>query len=472
MRSRSRLCVLVSVIGMLVLITWTLPAAGASGDIDWPTISFNLQRTGENTSETTISSANASTVHQLWSFHANGVIDTSPVVASHVRIGGAIRQVVYVGTEHGIFYAIDAATGDRVWKTNLGSVATSCEDLPAGRFGITSAPVIDRSTERIFVAGGDGQVYALDLGTGALSPGWPVPILADPNQQHVWSGLTLFNGRLYAETASYCDFTPYHGHITEIKVSSAKVVARFYPAGRKDDGGGMWGWGGASVDPENGNVYVSTGNDLSAPQDIGYSEDIIRLTAHLRVVSHDGPVLEGADVDFGSAPILFQRAGCPPQLAIENKSGVLFVYDRDYIADGPSQRLQIADIEGNEFLASPAWSAATNTMYVANSSDSSSGPYLHGIVALQEGTDCQLALDWQTSVGPSESVLSVPIVANGVVYYGDGTGNQVFAFDALTGAQLWASPEFAGPIFAEPIVVNGHLYAGAWDQELHAFGPN
>ena len=27
-----------------------------------------------------------------------------------------------------------------------------------------------------------------------------------------------------------------------------------------------------------------------------------------------------------------------------------------------------------------------------------------------------------------------------------------------------------GPIFAEPIVVNGRVFAGAWDQRLHAYG--
>jgi outer membrane protein assembly factor BamB len=92
------------------------------------------------------------------------------------------------------------------------------------------------------------------------------------------------------------------------------------------------------------------------------------------------------------------------------------------------------------------------------------------MVALREGADCRLALAWQKTVGPDPSVVSVPVLANGVVYYGDGTGGQVLAFDATTGNALWSSPQFAGPIFAEPIVVNGHVYAGAWDQELHAFG--
>jgi len=469
-RSHLRLATLAGLASALVLVALTAPAAAAPSNADWPTISFDIQRTGANTSETTIGSDNASRLHQKWSFTTDGVIDTSPVVASDVQVGEGKRQIVYVGSEHGIFYALDAATGSLLWKRNLGSIHTLCEDLPGGIFGITSAPVIDRSSSRIFVGGGDGGVHALDLATGAPSPGWPVPVLSDPNQEHIWSGLTLFQGRLYAETASYCDFTPYHGHIVEIDVASARVVASFYPVGRKDDGGGIWGWGGASIDPANGNAYISTGNDLSNPQGFRYAEDVVRLAPSLDVISHHGPELIGADVDFGSTPMLFQRPGCTPQLAVENKSGVLFVYNRDSLSSGPVQRLQIADVNDNEFLGSPAWSAATKMMYVSNSSDSSSGSYRHGMVALREGADCRLALAWQKTVGPDPSVVSVPVLANGVVYYGDGTGGQVLAFDATTGNALWSSPQFAGPIFAEPIVVNGHVYAGAWDQELHAFG--
>jgi len=460
------------VIGMITALAFALlapTASAASGKVDWSTISFDVQRSGSNPAETTIDATNASNLHQIWSFQTDGVIDTSPVVASGVLVGGSSRQLVYVGSEHGMFYAVDSATGTLVWKRYLGSVQTQCEDLPGGVFGITSAPVIDRSTGRIFVAGGDGKIHALDLATGAASPGWPVQVLSNPNRQHVWAGLSLFEGKLYAETASYCDFTPYHGHITEIDGTSAHVVAHFYPAGTHDDGGGIWAWAGASIDPSTGDVFVSTGNDLSAPQNALYSESVVRLTSDLQVVSHDAPHLVGADVDFGSTPVLLQRPGCSPQLAVENKSGVLFLYNRNHIAAGPLQRLQIGDVADNEFLGSPAWSSAINTLYVANSSDSSSGPYRHGMVALHEGTDCRLALRWQTAVGPDPSVVSVPVVANGVVYYADGVGGQVLAFDARTGDREWSSPRFGAPFFAEPIVVNGRVYAGGWDQELHAF---
>ena len=32
------------------------------------------------------------------------------------------------------------------------------------------------------------------------------------------------------------------------------------------DGGGIWGWGGVSIDPIDGNVYAATGNIFTTPE--------------------------------------------------------------------------------------------------------------------------------------------------------------------------------------------------------------
>jgi outer membrane protein assembly factor BamB len=85
-------------------------------------------------------------------------------------------------------------------------------------------------------------------------------------------------------------------------------------------------------------------------------------------------------------------------------------------------------------------------------------------------SDCSLSLAWQQAVGLNKTSVSSPSVANGVVYYGDGPGDQVFAFDAATGAQLWDSgATIGGFIFAAPTVVNGQLLVPSWDDHLYAF---
>jgi outer membrane protein assembly factor BamB len=66
--------------------------------------------------------------------------------------------------------------------------------------------------------------------------------------------------------------------------------------------------------------------------------------------------------------------------------------------------------------------------------------------------------------------MSSPTVANGVVYYGDGYGNELFALSGDSGAVLWSSGStIAAQIYAPPIVVNGRLYAAAWDNMVHAY---
>ncbi|TMA68964.1 MAG: hypothetical protein E6J77_28560 [Deltaproteobacteria bacterium] len=109
-------------------------------------------------------------------------------------------------------------------------------------------------------------------------------------------------------------------------------------------------------------------------------------------------------------------------------------------------------------------------VYVSNNSDLTGGPYTHGLVAFSVGADCQLHLSWQQTQGLNLSVTSSPTVANGVVYYGDGRGNELFALSGDSGAVLWRSGStIRGGIYAPPIVVNGRLYAAAWDHVVRAY---
>ena len=445
------------------------------GKVDWSTYGFDLQRTAYNPSEAALGPANVARLAQIWSTDVGAVVAASPVLASDVAVAGAARDLLYVGTAHGDLYALDTATGDVVWNRNLGSQQTGCADMPDGVFGITDTPAIERATGTLFVAGGDGQLYALDLSAGTTLPGWPVTITSDPAHEHVWSAVTLAGGALYVETASYCDFTPYYGRVMKIDPAQAAVVDTWYVTsapGSGPGGGGIWGWGGASVDP-GGDLYVATGNATTTPQSYGDAERVVRLSPALDVVASHHPELTGDDADFGSTPVPYQAGTCAGQIAVENKSGVLFVYDRDTIAAGPAQRLAIADYAPpGELIGVPAWDPVTGMLYVSSPTDLTGGPYQHGLLAFTVGADCLLHLAWQQTQGLSAAVVSSPTIANGVVYYGDGPGNEVLALAAATGDVLWRSADaITGGVWAPPIVVNGRLYAAAWDGAVHAFAP-
>ena len=116
----------------------------------------------------------------------------------------------------------------------------------------------------------------------------------------------------------------------------------------------------------------------------------------------------------------------------------------------------------------PAYWPAQRRLYVMNPEPH--GRYQTGLIAFRVTHACHLGLRWQAS-GPS-GVSSSPTVADGVVYYGDGGGGKLVAFDAKTGHRLWNSGRTlrGHPAFTAPAVVNGAVFAGAWDGRLHAYG--
>lgn len=448
------------------------PTVGASpaANIDWPTYGFNLQRTGENPFESTITPLTVTGLHELWSFDLGAVTVMQPVLAAAVIVNGSPKDLVYMGTEHGDLYAIDAISGTMVWQRNLGSQLTGCPDMPDNTFGVSGSPFLDRANNRMFVVGGDGNMYELNLSTGATRPGGPVPVTADPAHEHTYGGVNVYNGIAYAEIASYCDGIPYHGKVVAINIKTKRVRA-FFPAGPIVNGGGVWGPGGVAIDPATGNVFTATGNALTDPESFRYSENVVELSSILRVLGSNYPGLTGGDVDFGATPILYQPPGCAPMVAAKNKTGVLVTYERGGVSAGPTQRLQVADVRGGQFNGIPAWSDMTHLLYIGNSSDSNSDQYKHGMVAFSVDANCQLSLAWQTIAGGNFEVVSPPTVAGGVVYYGTGADSHLLAFDAVTGTQLWSSGlTIQGPIYGAPMVVNGKVFVGAWDGKLYAFG--
>ncbi|MBV8951737.1 MAG: PQQ-binding-like beta-propeller repeat protein [Actinobacteria bacterium] len=162
--------------------------------------------------------------------------------------------------------------------------------------------------------------------------------------------------------------------------------------------------------------------------------------------------------------MLFQKDGCPKQLVTEQKNGTLYLYDRDTIANGPRQSLLIGS---PPLIGVPAYSPDTNMVYVTIIRDSADGKYKRGVAAFSLDANCNLQPAWNT---PSVSGLNLT-VANGVVYYTGGFGGSVRAIDATTGSPLWDSgTSVSGTFVAQPLVINGRLYATGYDQKLHAWG--
>jgi hypothetical protein len=453
-----------------ICATAATPAVGLTRTVDWATYAADNQRTGFNPTENALGPTAAKAIRQIWSTRLGAPILTQPVVATRVTLRHPRRAVdlIYAATEHGRIAAMHAETGRVVWSRELGyDYVSFCGDLPNNDFGITGTAVIDRGRNSIFTMGGGGTLYELDLAGGRTKRRWQ--LTNDPTHNYDYGALLLADGTLYVPFAGNCDTDPYHGFVAAIRVRDGRRTATWFPDGAVG-GGGIWGYGGVSADP-GGSIFAAVGNSRGPGRNTGYGEHVVRLTSHLGVVSANYPGLPSGDADFGATPALFQRPGCPPELAVGNKFGSFFVYDRDTISSGAVQRIELAGSGfGQQGLTGvAAYWPARSMIFVSTPLDR--GKYLHGIVAFRVTASCRLAYEWSASYGPL-GVNSSPTVAAGVVFFGNGYGSRAVAFDARTGHLLWTSGRaITAPVFAAPTVVNGKVYVASQSGYLSAFGP-
>jgi outer membrane protein assembly factor BamB len=447
-----------------------LPVSTPNGHVDWATFGFDATRSGKNPNEATLGAGNVGALQLRWTFSAAGAIAAQPIVAANVPIAGSLVDVLYVGDEAGDFYALSAASGAPIWRRTFAVSQNACLDLPS--WGITATAVLDRSQNAVYVVDGRGAAHGLDLSTGANLARWPgsVSIVRDPSVEYAYSALARSpSGAIIAAIAGYCDSGTYYGGLVALDAATGAMSATWVPQVAPNYGNGIWGAGGVAADPRPGvsDVYVGTGNAF--PEAATYSNSVVRLSANLQPVATDSQFEGGAyaDNDFGANPVTYAAAGCPPQLAVEQKAGYLDLYELDAIAAGPVQRVRIGTYSAvTPNVDSASYDAATSLLYIGNAT--SNVPYGQGLLAFSF-VGCRLQLAWQQP-GIAPSPLSQPVIANGVVYYATGLGGTVAAYDAVTGRPLWNSATFGGAAFAAPTVVNGMLYATSFDRHVYAYG--
>lgn len=473
------------------------PGAAAAATFtatDWPTYGMNRQRTGYNPVETVLNATNVSTLKQHWASPVlDGAILTQPVLATGVMINSVPTDIVYVATEGNTTWALNAATGATIWKSApipQAILSQGCSGLFQGKIGVQGTPVIDHANNRLFVVSGKGYLHAYDMATGADLPGFNLPLLDAANVSPitmVYGGLTLSpdGSSIYVATAGDpCDTQPYHGQVVHASTANpAAILQRWFPTGASGpNGGGVWGIGGVSIPPDGTVVYALTGNAFANPENAGFAEHVVKLTPTLAVAASNSPLTPApnADIDFGATALLFQRPNCPTMLAAYNKSGTLFIYNRATIQQaGPIQALTVAQSspDGSN-IGMPAFDPVLNQLYVASPSGSGT-LYKHGLIALSIGSNCSVNPTpvWQAQVGVNDFNFNPaipPVVANGVVYYADGIGNDVYAFNATNGAVLFHTqytPVQTGEgNFASPSVVNGQVFVAGSDHVVHAYG--
>lgn len=379
-----------------VLLMLLSCVAGVQAQTSVTTQHNDIGRTGQNRNETILTPANVNTsgFGKLFSYSIDGQAYAQPLYVPGVTMGagtlqaGTKHNVVFIATEHDSVYAFDAdsnggSNASPLWKITLldsahgaasGATTVPNGDLSTGdinpEVGITGTPVIDTSSNTMYVVGKTKEsgnyvqrLHALDLTTGAEKSGSPVTLAAqvsgngngssggilkwDPKWENNRAGLLLLNGIVYLGFAAHGDNGPWHGWILAYNAASLQQTSVFCSTSN-GSGSGIWmsGAGLAADTVNNGRIFVTTGNgafNANTPpynNSMSYGDDFVRLDINNGVMSvgdHFTPLnqssLNGSDSDVASGGVLLlpdQTAGGHTHLMVEaGKEGRIYLVDRD-----------------------------------------------------------------------------------------------------------------------------------------------
>jgi len=355
------------------------------------TYQYDNGRTGQNTTETTLTPANVnvSQFGKLFSVATDGKVYAQPLYAPNIAIAGkGTHNVLIVTTEKDSVYAFDADTGGRpLWQISLVDAAhgagagetavnsgtIACTDMQP-LIGSASTPVIDTGTGTIYVEAKStisGSAYfhrlhALDITSGAEKSPGPVGITAtvsgtgsgssggqlpfDGKHQLNRPGLLLMNGTIFLGYASHCDHAPYHGWLfayDEATLTQKSVFVTTPNGGQ----GGIWMSGAGLASDTNANIFVSTGNGTfsqGTPLELG--DSILKLNfanGTLSLLDYFTPYnqssMNSGDFDLGSGGVLLlpTQPGSNPNLLVQaGKQGTIYLLNRDKLTTNPSNTSQ------------------------------------------------------------------------------------------------------------------------------------
>ena len=190
---------------------------------DWPQFDGNPQHSGNNTQETTLTTANVSNLVKRYQVSLPATADGTPAFLENVNTTGGVKNLIFLTTTAGHILARDAQTGVSVWSMQNGP--GSCKiNNGSNTCYTTSSPVIDPNRLYVYSYGLDGRVHKYQVGDGVeiLTGGWPEPVTSKAFDEKGSSALSLATtggiSYLYMVTSGYPgDGGDYQGHVVGYK---------------------------------------------------------------------------------------------------------------------------------------------------------------------------------------------------------------------------------------------------------------
>ena len=268
---------------------------------------------------------------------------------------------VFVGSDNGFVYSLDAKTGCVYWSFENGSIVRNSPTVGA---------VTGQGAARYAVFFGDGHanVFALDAQTGRLL--WKTKV--DPHfVARITAGIKYYNGKVFVPVSSSEEFSSGHpdypcctsrGSVVALDASTGKEIWKAWvvpeepkpystmPNGvvlYKPAGGAVWN--SPTVDPVRNAIYFGTGDATTAPPakttdaimavDINTGKllwsyqatenDVFMGGCNGPTKSEACPTPMGPDMDIGNSPILKTLPNGKRVLLAGTKSADVFALDPD-----------------------------------------------------------------------------------------------------------------------------------------------
>jgi polyvinyl alcohol dehydrogenase (cytochrome) len=348
-----------------------------------------------------------------WTYDAGNITRTA---ISIVRAGSPARWIAFFGDSGGFAHALDALTGQSLWKTKL-------DDHPAVR--ITGAPVFYKGRIYVPVASGEelmssntpkyecckfrGSLASLDANTGRIL--WKTFTVTDPPKQYK---------------------------------TNSEGTAMYGPAGA-----GIWS--APTIDEKRKHIYAGTGNSFTGI-DIHTSDAIAafdldsgRLLWSNQVTPGDNwvpgcpkgvncPENSGDDYDFGGSPILRTLPGGKQILLAGQKSGIVYGLDPDQQGK-VLWKTRLG--QGTGVMGGIDWGMAADERAVyAAVADLNRPDGTPGLYALRIENGEKL---WSTPApkGAGNPAQAAAITAIPGVVFSGSIGGRMRAYSAQTGEILW-----------------------------------